>query len=87
MNESKKQTSKIGSALVGVVVEIPFETEHDLESVEAVQDIIDSKLAKDVIAALLGGILAHQHDNEDDIKIWYSSAIAEVGGVWTEYNG
>jgi len=85
MKDSKKENS--GKALVGVVVEIPFTSEHDLDSADVVREIASSKIAQDCIAALLGGIMSHKEYSSDEIKVWFSNAISEVSGQWVEYNG
>ena len=87
MNELKNHQKNSGKALVGVVVEIPFDSEHDMESQEIVKEIANSKLAQDVIAALIGGVLAHKYETGTELKAWHSTAISEVSGIWTELNG
>ena len=81
MNDSKKQKSS-HNALVGVVVKIPFTTEHDLDTLEAVEDSANSPLAKDVVSMLVAAVQAYCYDNGIELDAYQSRVVQEVTGDW-----
>ena len=87
MNEPENEERKINSLLVGVVVEVPLDSDVDIETKEGVQMIANSKEISDLISSLVSGALSHNYETGSDLKIWASRVISSVEGLWEEYNG